>query len=210
VTGSARERWKAMPDDAPRDAWFDALRAAIAEHYLADPGDPYRQSGRGSGALRWEETRRCLVEAIHRDGDFLDVGCANGLLLESLIGWAAQAGFRLVPHGIDFVPELVELARRRHPAHAASFEVANAFGWRPRRRYDFVRTNVEYVPRRDVAAFVRRQLDAVAPGGRLILCHYRDVGEPEVDVAELARGLGHALAGGTRAPGVAAVWIERT
>ena len=24
-----------------------------------------------------------VVQAVHRDGDFLDVGCVNGLLLES-------------------------------------------------------------------------------------------------------------------------------
>jgi hypothetical protein len=46
----------------------------VTEYYLADPSNPYQQSGRSSGAERWEETRRCLVKAIHRSGDFIDIG----------------------------------------------------------------------------------------------------------------------------------------
>ena len=70
----------------PRELWFETLRAAIADYYLADPTNPYQQSGRSTGAERWELKRRCIADAIDRDGDFQDVGCANGLLLESLIG----------------------------------------------------------------------------------------------------------------------------
>jgi 2-polyprenyl-3-methyl-5-hydroxy-6-metoxy-1,4-benzoquinol methylase len=56
-----------------------------------------------------------LVKAIHRSGDFMDVGCANGLLLLTMILWAREEGFAIRPHGIDLVPELVEIARRRFP-----------------------------------------------------------------------------------------------
>jgi hypothetical protein len=122
-----RTEWRKLPRDSPRELYFDVLHAAVSEYYLADPSNPYQQSGRSSGAARWEETRRCFVHALHRSGDFLDVGCANGLLLESLIGWAAEAGFTLRPHGLDFVAGLVELARKRFPDHRDSFTVANAF-----------------------------------------------------------------------------------
>jgi 2-polyprenyl-3-methyl-5-hydroxy-6-metoxy-1,4-benzoquinol methylase len=126
-----RARLKELYRSAPRDVYFDAIRAEITHYYLADPSNPYRQSGRSSGAQRWYETRHCIVQALHRDGDFLDVGCANGLLLESLIGWAQERGIRLRPHGIDFVPELVELARERLFQFGGSFEAANAFYWTP-------------------------------------------------------------------------------
>jgi hypothetical protein len=93
----ARERWRQLPRDAERDIYFRVLREAVAEFYLADPHNPYQQSGRSSGADRWEQTRRPFVQAIHRSGDFMDIGCANGLLLESLILWAGREGFALRP-----------------------------------------------------------------------------------------------------------------
>ena len=76
-----RDQWRRLPHDSPRGLYFGVLRAAVTEYYLADPLNPYQQSGRSSGAQRWEETRRCFVQALHRSGDFLDVGCAKGFLL---------------------------------------------------------------------------------------------------------------------------------
>lgn len=205
----ALERWRALPKDSPRGEYFRVLREAVTEFYLADPANPWQQSGRSSGAARWEETRRCLVKAVHHDGDFMDVGCANGLLLETLIGWARDEGFSLRPHGIDIVPELIGLARQRFPDHSDSFEVANAFYWSPKRRYDFVRTNLEYVPTADWGDFVHRQYAAVAPGGRLIVCHYRNTEDPYVDIMGVAERCEYSAAGHAEAPGVAICWIER-
>jgi 2-polyprenyl-3-methyl-5-hydroxy-6-metoxy-1,4-benzoquinol methylase len=205
-----REQWRTLPRDAPREVYFEVARSAMAEYYLADPSNPYQQSGRSSGAERWEETRRCFVQALHRNGDFMDVGCANGLLLETLIAWAAEAGYVLRPHGVDFIPELVELARKRLPDHQNSFTIANAFDWIPPRQYDFVRTNLEYVPLTDWTEFVRRQYAAVAPSGRLIVCHYRNVDEPYIDPGVTVERAGFTVGGRIEAPGVASVWIERT
>ena len=203
-----RDRWRALRRDAPRDIYFDTLREAVSEYYLADPSNPYQQSGRSSGAARWEQTRRCLVQAIHRSGDFLDIGCANGLLLETLIAWAAEAGFTLQPHGLDFVPELVELARKRFPHHRESFILANAFYWVPSRQYDFVRTNLEYVPQTDWIEFIHRQYAAVAAGGRLIVCYYRDAGKLDVDPGSIVEQAGYAVVGRIETE-LAAAWIQR-
>lgn len=211
MKGSAerRARLSALYRSAARDVYFEAVRAAIAEYYLADPSNPYQQSGRSSGKERWIETRYCIVQAVHRDGDFLDVGCANGLLLESLIGWAAERGFAIRPHGIDFVSELIELARERLSQHTGSFEVANAFYWTPARQFDFVRTNLEYVQQRDWSEFITRQYTAVADGGRLIVCHYRNKNEERVDVDAFLTGLGYAVVGQAEAPGVSVAWCDR-
>jgi SAM-dependent methyltransferase len=205
----ANRRFLGLPPNAPRDEWFAALREAIAEYYLSEPDNPYRGSGRGQGAARWEETRRGIADAVDRDGDFMDVGCANGLLLESLVLWCAERGHRIVPHGIDFVPELVELARSRHPAHAANFEVANAFYWDPGRRYDLVRTNLEFVQPPDRPGFVRRLFErAVVPGGRLIACHYCAPDDPLVDCAGFLGGLGYAVVGRGAADKVSVAWTD--
>lgn len=205
---SARDRYNALPADAPRAEYFGALRAAIAESYLEPGASAYRQSGRSSGAARWRETRHGFVDALHKDGDFMDVGCANGLLLETLGEWAADRGIRLGPHGIDFVPELVEMAQARHPGHEASFAVANAFEWSPARQYDYVRTNLEYVPPADHVEFTRRQFAAVAPGGRLILCHYRNPDEPPVDPGEVAARAGLRVGGRADGPRPRFVWVD--
>lgn len=203
----AHLRW--LYAHAPRDVYFDAARAAIKDYYLAEASNSYQQSGRSSGAQRWLQTRRCIVQAVHRDGDFLDVGCANGLLLESLIRWAGEGGMSIRPHGIDFVPELVALARQRLLRYSGSFEVANAFYWMPPRQFDFVRTNLEYVPCDDWPEFLARQYSAVANDGRLIVCHYRNEDEEPIEVAALLRQLGHAIAGQAEAPGTSVVWCER-
>ena len=207
---SARERFAALPPDAPRDVWFEALREAIAEGYLEEGADEYQQSGRSTGAARWALKRRCIADAIHRDGDFMDVGCANGLLLESLIEWAGEKGHTIRPHGIDFVPELVELARARHPGHGASFETANAFYWEPARTWDFVRLSLEFVPPADYGELTRRVWErAVAPGGRLVLCHYGVDSDDSVDPAEVAAELGLDAAGRSHAPNVEIAWFDK-
>jgi SAM-dependent methyltransferase len=208
---SGRRRFESLERDAPREVWFAALHDAIEAHYLAEPGNPYRQSGRSSGASRWEETRRCVAEAVDRDGDFMDVGCANGLLLETLAGWCAEKGVKIRPHGVDFVAALVALARERHPRHAGSFEVANAFTWEPRRQYDFVRASLECVQERDRPELLRRLFDrAVATGGRLIVCHYPDRGESLVDVGSYVERLGYAVAGRSSASNVSLAWTDKS
>jgi hypothetical protein len=64
------------------------------------------------------------------------------------------------------------------------------------------------VPRADRAELVRRQQRAVAPGGRLIVCHYRNAGDEPAHPEEVAARAGFAVAGATEAPGVEVVWID--
>ena len=127
-----------MTDSAARKAYFKEGERITREYYLADPSNPYRQSGKTGGAEHWAVTRGCIAEAVDADGDYLDLGCANGLLLESLVAWCSERGYTITPHGLDFIPELVELARQRLPAYADNFHVANAYYWVPPRRYRFV------------------------------------------------------------------------
>ena len=215
MTTRARARWEAVDASSSREEYFEALRDVLAEYYLADPDDPYRQSGRGRGADRWRESRHCHVEAIDRDGSYCDVGCANGLLLETLHDWAAERGFRLDLHGVDFIPELVALARARHPELPAEhFQEANAFHWEPERRYDYVHVNVECVPERDRPELIHRMLvRAVAPRGRLIVSFYypsAEEGKPQPDPADLLRELRLPVSGTARAVGTLLAWTDRS
>ena len=70
-------------------------------------------SGFGGMAAAWRAYRGHLCQAIDRDGSFLDVGCANGHLLESMVAWCAEQGVRLEPYGVDLSAGLVAEARRR-------------------------------------------------------------------------------------------------
>jgi SAM-dependent methyltransferase len=160
-------------DDA---VWFAEMTAIFEAAYLA--GDnPRAQSGFGGDEARWEAARRPIADAIDRDGTFLDIGCASGHLLESLVDWAP---FRIEPYGLDLAPALAELARRRLPQWADRIFVGNALTWDSPRPFDFVRTELVYVPAERKRGFVERLLsEVVAPRGRLILCGY---GSPRSDV----------------------------
>jgi SAM-dependent methyltransferase len=153
-------------DDAQ---WFAEMAAIFEAAYLA--GDnPREQSGFGGDEARWEAGRRPIADAIDRDGTFLDIGCASGHLLESLVDWTPH---RIELYGLDLAPALVELARRRLPQSADRIFLGNALTWEPPLRFDFVRTELVYVPDARRRAFVERLLShVVTPGGRLILSGY--------------------------------------
>ena len=176
--GTRRDAWRARAAALARasergeiddDAWFAGMAAIFDAAYLE--GDtPRSQSGFGGDEARWEAGRRPIAEAIDGDGSFLDIGCANGHLLESIVHWSPH---RIEPYGLDFAPAVAELARQRLPQWADRIFVGNALTWQPPRRFDFVRTELVYVPeqrRREYTA--RLVITFLAPGGRLIVCSY--------------------------------------
>jgi SAM-dependent methyltransferase len=142
----------------------------LAAAYLASD-DPLRQSGFSGGRERWERLRRPVADAVAGSGSFLDIGCANGALLDDVVHWCGQRGVQVDPWGVDVSPELVELARRRLPRWADRLFVGDAADWSPPRRWDHVRTELVYVDEPARPAVIRRLLaDVVAPGGRLLVC----------------------------------------
>lgn len=194
------------------DTFLAALRE-LERHYLA-ADDPIVGSGFHGGPVRWEAERRPILDAIERDGDFLDIGCANGYLLESLLGWAAEDGIALIPHGMDIGAGLVAAARRRLPDFADNIHVGDAWQWEPPRRYDFVYTIWDCVPPDHLAAHVKRLADRfVAPGGRFILGAYgsRSRNEPPFDVAGFLTEIEFKVEGSRIAgepPTAAFAWID--
>jgi hypothetical protein len=153
------------------DSFLSALDA-LAISYLAE-SDPIRQSGFGGGGERWRAEREPILEGVNASGTFVDLGCANGYLLQSLMAWAHDRSLSLIPYGIDYSAGLVELSRRRLPEFRSHFEVANAWTWRPPIRFQFVYTLYDAVPEDYLPVYLRRLLDeVVAPGGRLIVGAY--------------------------------------
>ncbi|MEI2712334.1 MAG: class I SAM-dependent methyltransferase [Nocardioides sp.] len=199
--------------DIDEAQWHQRILDLIEPAYLAGE-TPHAQSGKGGDAAAWEHGRRLLCDAIDRDGSFLDIGCANGLLMADVRRWSGEDGHDLEPYGLDISERLVELARSRYPEWADRLVVGNALHWRPSRRFTFVRTGLEYVPRHRRAQLLQHLLDhAVEPGGRLII-GVQNLAADESLVPEL-QAWGYRVAGETRRPHrtsgltYTAFWIDR-
>ena len=151
------------------DGWHAAVLALVEPAYLAAETDEMG-SGHHGTPTEWRETRGLVMAALDSDGSFLDVGCANGLLMASVHAWGRERGLAVEPYGVEISPRLAELARARHPEWAHRIWTANAAAWQPPRRFDVVRTGLDYVPGDRQPAFVAHLLEhAVAPRGRLVI-----------------------------------------
>ena len=150
-------------------AWYRRQAEVLAAAYLLED-DPRWQSGFDGDPGLWREAREPVLEAVSRDGTFLDVGCATGPLMECLAAWAQERGRHLSMYGLELSHDLADAARRRLPAWAGRIFEGNVVDWLPPRRFTYVRTGLEYVPPRRGPHLIARLLrDVVEPGGRLIV-----------------------------------------
>lgn len=153
-------------------AYFEAELSLHETRYLAGT-NPRQQSGFGRDEQDWKRYREAVIACVDRDGTFLDVGCANGLLMENVVSWAEARGHRLEPYGLEISPRLTELARSRLPQWQQRIFLGNALDWEPPHRFDYVRTEIVCAPptrRRELVAHLLTRV--VAPGGRLIVVSY--------------------------------------
>jgi SAM-dependent methyltransferase len=176
-------------------------RRTLVPAYLRG-ATPQEGSGFGGDIGEWRQARCHITEAITSDGTFLDVGCANGLLMESVAAWCAERGLAIEPYGVDISPELAELARRRLPHWANRISAGNAVDWRPPggQRFDYVHILLDCVPRARRADLVRHHLaHTVHPGtGRLLVSDYAaDPATGHPAAPETLRDLGFRCAGRT-------------
>lgn len=170
---------------------------SLESAYLSET-DPIKQSGFSGGPERWRAERSRLIDAVDGDGDFLDLGCANGFLLESVVGWAEERGIMLTPYGLDLNALLVQEAMRRFPDIAHHFWVGNAWDWLPPRRFRWVYAiwdlvAIEYLPQ-----LCRHLLqEAVNRNGALMLGAYgsRSEDRPSVAIADVLRASGLPVSG---------------
>ena len=184
MTGGHRSRAAAKADaqfsiDAASDAlsrgtideaeWQRRVTTALARAYLGE-SDPRWQSGFDGDPMLWREAREVILQAVRGDGTFLDVGCANGHLIECLAEWGQERGRRLELYGLELDPDLARVARERLPPIADRIFTGSVSEWVPPHGFTYVRTGLEYVPPGRESALVARLLsDVVEPGGRLII-----------------------------------------
>jgi SAM-dependent methyltransferase len=193
---------------------FLARARSLERAYLA-PDDAMEQSGFHGGLVRWRAEREPILRGIEHNGTLLDIGCANGYLLECLVRWAQDRRIELQPFGVDIGPRLIAAARRRLPGFAANLWVADASDWRPPRRFRYVYTLADCVPKSRLREYVFRLLErAVEPRGRLIVGSYgsRSRAEPPLDIAALLASFDLHVAGrasGGAPPITAFAWVDR-
>ena len=198
-------------DEVDQRAWNERTQRLLEESYLQARTGP-GGSGCGHDEAGWERRRRPLVEAFDRSGTWLDVGCANGYLLETLPVWAGRRGFRLEPFGLELIPSVADVARTRLPHLAEHIYTGDVTEWEPPRRWTFVTALMDAVPPSGLADLVHRLLERFAePGGRIIISSYGSsrLREPAEAVAERLVADGFEVAGSARAI-VSAIIVTQT
>lgn len=189
---AVRQHIDRLPDDFLEQVYL------LEAEYLKT-ADPLLQSGYDGGAKRWKEERGPIIEAIDRDGTFIDVGCANGFLLESLGAWSTlEKRWHLVPYGVDINSGLIVEAMKRWSGVADHFWAANAWDFAPPIKFDFVYSTTSCVPESYLPVYVARLMDRyVKPGGRLIIGAYGSKAkrvEP-LNISDLLDDFGFPVAG---------------
>lgn len=171
------------------EQWHEAMASLIKPAYLSAE-NPYAQAGHGGDAATWDASRGFVADALYRSGSFLDVGCASGILMESVQRWGITKNLSIEPYGLEIIPELADLARRRLPHWAARIYTGNIRQWRsPNMRFDYVLIRPEYAPEHRRAELVHHVLNQVLESdGRLIIF----VGTEEVDARSVEASVTNA------------------
>ena len=169
------------------DQWFAAMSEMVTQPYL-DADTPWAGSGKSGTHSDWEYSRSHIAHAIDGPGKFLDVGCANGYMLESLPRWTTHP---LDLYGLDISPRLVDAARGRLPQIAGQIEVGNALSWQSAVHFDYISTNLDYVPRDRKRELIENLL---AQTRRLIVGVFNEQIE-ERPTEEMVRAWGFRIAG---------------
>ncbi len=187
------------------DEYYERVRALLEDSYVSadERGDVFGGSGSSGDMARWEAKRRVIASAFDRSGTWLDIGCANGFLMETLTAWLAEKGHRVEPYGLDLSGRIAERARIRLPHWAARIWTGNVMEFEPPIRFDYVTALADSVPMEKRSALVARLARLyLKHGGRLILSCYAPgpflLGKRALEAesaAEILRAAGYAPIG---------------
>ncbi|MFC2070831.1 class I SAM-dependent methyltransferase [Chloroflexota bacterium] len=165
-------------DDIRLEKWFFSLKQELETAYLLYE-DPKKQSGFSSTEEYWVACRKPVADCIDKSGTFLDIGCANGYLLECIMNWTGERGIAITPFGLDLSEKLVELAIERLPEYSDNFYAGNAWSWDAPMKYDYARTELVYVPNELQKEYIERILNNyLTEHGKLLIALYRNRSTP--------------------------------
>jgi SAM-dependent methyltransferase len=159
-------------DEKELHTWFNSLKDELETAYIQHD-EPWKQSGYLGSGEQWTAARKPVADCIDKSGSFLDIGCANGYLLECIMRWTSERNLEIIPYGIDISEKLIDLAKERLPEYTGNLYAANGWDWDNPVRFDFVRTELVYVPGELQKQYLDRILDVyLAEGGKLLVAEY--------------------------------------
>jgi hypothetical protein len=167
------------------ETWYARIEEPLIDAYLSH-GDVRGQSGRPGDERTWRWARELILDVFPSRATFLDVGCANGYLMESVHRWGRERGIDVEPYGLDFSWRIAALARLRLPHWRDRIFVGNAVDWEPPMRFDVVQIGVDEVPAARRREFVERVLrEFVVPGGKLVTRANHVTAAPELRLEQI-------------------------
>lgn len=161
--------------------WCNNLKCKLEYNYLSfNEDEPWRQSGMSGPENRWISLRKPIADCVEYSGTFLDIGCANGYLLECIMKWVNERGLSIEPFGLDISEELIKRAKKRLPNYSHNMFEGNCFSWLPPRKFDYVSTMLGYVPDEYEKEYILFLFDAyINNTGKLLVLRTGKKGEPE-------------------------------
>ena len=156
-----------------KDDWYELNSLYFTKLYLSSD-NPRAQSGHSGDEFHYRFSMLPILEAVYKDGTFLDVGCANGHLMEMLYKWGKGIGFDLQMYGVEISEGLFELAKNRLPQWHDRFFLGNSFYWKPDHKFDYIHIGgLGQVPDDDRCAFFNHLMEHyLVDGGRMIMGPY--------------------------------------
>lgn len=160
-------------NEISKDEWYDINKVYFTKLYLAQD-NPRGQSGHGGDEYHYIFSHLPILEVVYKNGTFLDVGCANGYLMESVHKWAAAIGFDLQVFGVEISEGLIELAKNRLPQWHERFFIGNSFFWKPEQKFDYIHLGwLGHVPKDDERLYFEHLMENyLVGGGRMIVGPY--------------------------------------
>ena len=154
-----------------KNEWHEINSIYFTSLYLSTD-NPRAQSGHGGDEFHYTFAHLPIMEAIYKNGTFLDIGCANGYLMEMLYKWGNAIGFDLQMYGVEISEGLLELAKNRLPQWHDRFYLGNAFYWKPEHKFDYIIECAE-IPEDDKRNYYEHLMENyLVDGGRMIIRPY--------------------------------------
>ena len=156
-----------------KDEWYELNNLYFTKLYLSSD-NPRGQSGHGGDEYHYIFSHLPIMEAIYKNGTFLDVGCANGYLMEMIHKWGLGIGFKLEMYGVEISEGLLKLAKERLPKWNDRFIQGNVNYWKPVKKFDYIHVGgLGHVPEEDKPKYFLHLLENyIADEGRMILGPY--------------------------------------